>query len=53
MAFCLMQIFQRIEELAPKDVTRTFIEGGGGGVYSYIHVLPNRFLVKLRNWNLI
>ena len=23
--------------------------GGGGGVYSYIHVLPDRFLFKLRN----
>ena len=35
MAWCLMQIFQRIEELAPKDVTRTFIEGGGVCIFIY------------------
>ena len=34
-----------------RDVTRTLIEGGG--VYSYIHVLPDRYLFKLRNLNLI
>ena len=28
-----------------RDVTRTLI-GGGGGVYSYIHVLPDEFLFK-------
>ena len=28
-----------------RDVTRTLI-GGGGGVYSCIHVLPDRFLFK-------
>ena len=28
-----------------KDVTRTLI----GDVYSYVHVLPDRFLFKLRN----
>ena len=27
--------------------------GGGGGVYSYIHVLPAKFLFKLINLNLI
>ena len=26
---------------------------GGGGAYSYIHVLPDRFLFKLMNLNLI
>ena len=25
--------------------------GGGGGVYSYIHVLPDEFLFKLINLN--
>ena len=30
--------------------TRTLI---GGGVYSYIHVLPDRFLFKLMDLNLI
>ena len=31
------------------DVTRTPIGGevGGGGVYSYIHVLPDGFLLNL------
>ena len=27
-------------------VARTLIGGGGGGVYSYIHVLPDEFLLK-------
>ena len=27
--------------------------GGGGGVYSYIHVLSGKFLFKLINLNLI
>ena len=31
--------------------TRTLI--GGGGVYSYIHVLPEEFLFKLINLNFI
>ena len=26
--------------------TRTLIGGGGGGAYSYIHVLPDEFLFK-------
>ena len=32
-----------------RDVTRTLIGGGGGGrgVYSYIHVLPDGFLLNL------
>ena len=31
-----------------RHVTRTLIgEGGGGGVYSYIHVLPDGFLLNL------
>ena len=34
-----------------KDVTRTLIGGGGGR--GYIHVLPDRFLSKLRNLDLI
>ena len=38
--------------LESRAVTRTLI-GGGGGVYSYIHVLPDRFLFKLINLNLI
>ena len=38
---------------ALKDLTRTLIGGGVGGVYSYIHVLPARFLFKLRYLNLI
>ena len=29
-----------------RDVTRTLIGGGGGG-YSYIHVLPDGFLLNL------
>ena len=29
-----------------RDVSRTLI-GGGGGVYSYIHVLPDGFLLNL------
>ena len=42
-----------------RAVTGTLIGGGGGGVYSYsifilyIHVLPDRFLFKLMNLNLI
>ena len=32
--------------------TRTLI-GGGGGIYSYIHVLPDGFLFKLINLNFI
>ena len=36
-----------------RTVARTLIGGGGGGVYSYIHVLPDRFLFKLINLNLI
>ena len=35
-----------------RAITRTLI-GGGGCVYSYIHVLPDRFLFKLINLNLI
>ena len=35
-----------------RAVTRTLIGGGEGGVYSYIHVLPDRFLFKLIDWNL-
>ena len=31
-------------ETANRDVTGTLI--GGGGVYSYIHVLPDEFLFK-------
>ena len=34
-----------------RAVARTLI--GGGGAYSYIHVLPDRFLFKLMNLNLI
>ena len=34
-----------------RAVARTLI--GGGGRYSYIHVLPDRFLFRLRNLNLI
>ena len=37
-------------DLPIRDVTKTLI---GGGVYSYIHVLPDRFLFKLKNLNLI
>ena len=33
-----------------RDVTRTLI---GGSVYPYIHVLPDEFLFKLINLNLI
>ena len=38
-----------------RDVTRTLIRGGGGGgrVYSYFLVLPNEFLFKFINLNLI
>ena len=38
-----------------RAVARTLIGGGGGwgGAYSYIHVMPDRFLFKLRNFNLI
>ena len=33
------------KECLVKDVTRTLI--GGGGVYSYIHVLPDGFCLNL------
>ena len=33
-------------KLENRDVTRTLIGGGGGVVYSYIHVLPDEFLFK-------
>ena len=39
-------------ELASRVVARTLI-AGGGGADSYIHVLPDRFLFKLMNLNLI
>ena len=38
--------------MTSRAVARTLI-GGGGGVYSYIHVLPDQFLFKLINLNLI
>ncbi len=30
----------------PRGVTRALIGGGGGGVYSYIRVLPDECLLK-------
>ena len=38
-----------------RAVARMLIVAGGGewGVYSYIHVLPDRFFFKLINLNLI
>ena len=35
--------FSLLYILSTRDVTRTLI---GGGVYSYIHVLPDEFLFK-------
>ena len=49
------RVDEREEGFSPglpvRDVNRTLI--GGGGVYSYIHVLPDRFHFKLINLNLI
>ncbi len=33
-------------QTAGSGVTRALIGGGGGGVYSYIRVLPGGFLLK-------
>ena len=43
--------FKQFKHHTNRDVTRTLI--GGGGEYSYIHVLPDEFLFKLINLNLI
>ena len=40
-----------LQSLTIRAVPRTLI--GGGCVYSYIHVLPDQFLFKLINLNLI
>ena len=38
--------FLVIFSYAISGVTRALIGGGGGGVYSYIRVLPDGFLLK-------
>ncbi len=40
-------MFKSARDVA-RGVTRALIGGGGGGVYSYIRVLPDGFLLKLR-----
>ncbi len=37
-------------DTAVSGVTRALIGGGGGGVYSYIRVLPDGFLLKLSSF---
>ena len=45
-------LHQSVVMLIPRAVARTLI-GGGGGVYSYIHVLPDKFLFKSNsNWSI-
>ena len=50
LMFCCINSF---EIYFPKVCDRAVVNWGGGGVYSYIHVLPDRFLFKLINLNLI
>ena len=44
------ELFETFEgctvEDSTRDVTRMLIGGGGGGEYSYIHVLPDKLLFK-------